>query len=297
MDQECFPKLWQWPSNPRSTSSSPCTTRKLGTLRTFAKIPRTTRLCATSGLGRWPRCRSTLAPRSTSTPSWRSPAGTYPRDSFPQRLLPPSDIQVRRGLHEALPRRFVILGHALHQRPPPQTPLVQVRILQTTDEIQLACKQNLAFAVHCALTQLPERFDDVSLFNAITSLSYMGDMRMSLFGLGENPNKISNIVRGSLERFRCLYKDTIQECSFVTGLPSGYERVDNAQLSRMPFPPPVNKILRSSPDKPLRDVVREAVSKTVRRTTWQQTLKGTITAGGFKSFRYAASKLVKAIRA
>ncbi|GBG32560.1 EH-domain containing protein, putative [Hondaea fermentalgiana] len=61
---------------------------------------------------------------------------------------------------------------------------------------------NLAHAMHTALLLLPDRFDDEALFRCISELSYAGDVRM---GLAENPNKVANIVRGSMSHFQSLY--------------------------------------------------------------------------------------------
>lgn len=50
---------------------------------------------------------------------------------------------------------------------------------------------------------LPSEFSETQLYETISSLSYSGDPRMKV---GENPDKVSNLVRPSLPYFRDLYR-------------------------------------------------------------------------------------------
>jgi translocator assembly and maintenance protein 41 len=62
-----------------------------------------------------------------------------------------------------------------------------VHIMKPNDEIELAMKRNFEQAIRTSLLLLPNRFNEVDLYMAVASLSYIGDPRMCL---GENPKKV-----------------------------------------------------------------------------------------------------------
>lgn len=86
-----------------------------------------------------------------------------------------------------------------------------VKILRDDPRVRLASQVNLASALRLALLMLPERFTERQLYERIAGLSYIGDPRMNSFLSGENPNKVSNIVRGQLPSFRQLYAPLMNE--------------------------------------------------------------------------------------
>ena len=56
--------------------------------------------------------------------------------------------------------------------------------------------------MRAALLLLGDTFTELDLYMSVAGLSYAGDFRM---GVGENPNKVSNIVMGNIPGFRALY--------------------------------------------------------------------------------------------
>ena len=105
-----------------------------------------------------------------------------------------------------------------------------VKILRDDPRVRLANQINLMSAVRTALLMLPEHFTERELYEQITSLSYMGDPRMT-FG-SENSNKVRNIVSNQLPNFRQLYVPLISSLPNVrfndSSVPTeqGWERED-----------------------------------------------------------------------
>ena len=87
-----------------------------------------------------------------------------------------------------------------------------VRILEKKDdpELHLSLRMNLTSALHTSLLLLPDKFHEAQLFMAIANLSYTGDFRMTV---GEDKNKVLNIVKPSLPQFRSLYAKEINKMS------------------------------------------------------------------------------------
>lgn len=80
--------------------------------------------------------------------------------------------------------------------------------------IPLAQQANLTSALRTSFLLLPERFTERELYMTMTSLSYMGDFRMSVPG-GENRNKIANIVESQSSWFRIMCADLITRLAVV----------------------------------------------------------------------------------
>jgi len=90
-----------------------------------------------------------------------------------------------------------------------------VKILRDNPSVRLANQVNLISAVRVALLLLPENFTEHELYSTIAGLSYRGDPRMSIGG--DDPQKVSNIVKHQLEHFRRLYAplvDNLPNISF-----------------------------------------------------------------------------------
>lgn len=82
---------------------------------------------------------------------------------------------------------------------------IQVLFLQkNSDALVAPLTSNLHSAVRVSLLQLPEEFTREELYETIARLSYSGDIRMRI-GIGENPNKINNIVKKNMQQFDLLY--------------------------------------------------------------------------------------------
>jgi translocator assembly and maintenance protein 41 len=110
----------------------------------------------------------------------------------------------------------------------------------------LANQVNLTEAVRVALLSLPEKFTEEELFNRIASLSYKGDFRMII---GENPNKVKNIVSSQMENFHRLYFGLLDDLPNVSILNNGnLQQSDNPRFRGLM----VKKLPKTMYDKVLR---------------------------------------------
>lgn len=129
-----------------------------------------------------------------------------------------------------------------------------INVLRDEPRIKLANQVNLSSAVRASLLLLPETFSEEELYREITSLSYRGDFRMAV---GENPNKIKNIVSTQSDYFQKLYQPILRSyhrhLSFLGPEGSGSIRQDvnpraRAEHARR-LPLKLREMLQSSYDR------------------------------------------------
>lgn len=194
-----------------------------------------------------------------------------------------------------------------------------VTVVKATSNAQLqaALHLNLHSAVHAALLLLPEFFTEYELYYTICNLSYSGDFRMLL---GEDKNKVRNIVLPQMEEFRILYKPVLQ--AFQTCLDFPPDKAESARIRQDISPLVKLHHLNQLPKNPQKGIVRywnrgnfqqdtedvlravaydpycgEVVKNSVKNIVWKssisQSLKGIATAGFIKSIKYGGRKLLK----
>merc|ERR1712080_50089 len=175
--------------------------------------------------------------------------------------------------------------------------------------LQEAMRTNLSSALHAALLQLPEKFTELELFLTVAAVSYTGDFRMVV---GEDKNKVSNIVKPQISRFQQLYSRRLDACTEFLQVQDGKCIQDTSPQIRMHhlerLPQCVRqKLLNKSnggqnvyqsistaPD--CGNIVRKAVGDLVAGTDKSQAAKGILTAGPYKATIYAAAKLSKMMK-
>ena len=194
-----------------------------------------------------------------------------------------------------------------------------VKVLQEVkdQEISLALKENLNSAVNAALLSLPEEFTEQQLFMSIAGLSFSGDFRMII---GENRNKVHNIIGPNIEHFRRLYKPIllssreIQYNSFSGKCQQNHDSsVIFSRLMSLPknlqqkllenfVPSGIESSHKETLEKLSKDkvkcskLVQRGIRSIVQRSSMTQSVKGVITAGGYKTLLYSAQKMTKMLK-
>uniref|UniRef100_A0A131XUL3 Phosphatidate cytidylyltransferase, mitochondrial n=1 Tax=Ixodes ricinus TaxID=34613 RepID=A0A131XUL3_IXORI len=192
-----------------------------------------------------------------------------------------------------------------------------VKILQEpTGEIRRAMALNHRTAIHTALLMLPASFTEEELYLKIAGLSYVGDFRMIV---GEDKNKVSNIVSGQLPEFRKIYRPYLETTEMISWNeetqmfeqrlgPEG--RLHHLNLLPKSLQSHLLRVWnRDGRHRDLEDVlqavagdphcaqfVEEAVAGVVWRSSWGQMAKGIVTAGLWNSLHYGSKKIIKMLK-
>ncbi|KAK2579664.1 hypothetical protein KPH14_011587 [Odynerus spinipes] len=198
-----------------------------------------------------------------------------------------------------------------------------VEVLVEPDEhsqIRTALVQNLHSAVHAALLLLPEHFTEIDFYKTIAGLSYSGDFRMIV---GENKEKVHNIVAPQLENFKELYAPILQHFEQYIDFPKSdqipvvcHQDTNPVtkihHLNQLPRSPQI-KLVRAWSQGPrskdtedcLRaiaydpeccEILEHCLKEIVWRSSVTQSLKGIVTAGFVKSVKYSGAKIKKMLQ-
>ncbi|KAI5956608.1 TAM41 [Candida jiufengensis] len=153
------------------------------------------------------------------------------------------------------------------------------------------------------------QFTEKQLYEQITSLSYLGDFRM--FVGGENPNKVKNIVTKQFDHFKKLYDPILQ--FFIH---RNYLVITDNDANNRVFKTNLNinsriklisclplhfrtQLYSKYPESSIKDIakdqnlaknIKDLISKTIIYSSVIQAIKGVLTAGIFKSIKYAIAK-------
>ncbi|KAH8924065.1 Mmp37-domain-containing protein [Atractiella rhizophila] len=204
-----------------------------------------------------------------------------------------------------------------------------IKILREDPRIRLDQQVNLANSFRTSLLLLPETFSEQDLYETIAGLSYRGDFRMAV---GENPNKVRNIVSNQLDQFRQLYGGFISSgfkhhVAFQSGPSTSVVGSEVRTLKQDKNPRMRADLTRKLPlglrgkiwgtyqgrwnlQKGLGGVKKETEEKVDENAVWQkivvdeeftkviddtfnQSMKGVLSAGPVKSLSYVIPKLKK----
>jgi len=178
----------------------------------------------------------------------------------------------------------------------------QVKHMWPGDVVDRAIAQSLHFnlmcAVCCAAILLNTKTcSEKELFTKITSLSYLGDVRMSV---AENPHKVENIVSGqanSMHQFSVLYNPIFQKLS-IDGLILLRDHHQNREIEFCGSPTDFFSCLPAqirgeAYPANLPDFLTKKLLSRNNTSSRNQSLKGIVTAGFGKSIYYSFQKLKK----
>ncbi|KAI7862574.1 mitochondrial matrix Mmp37-domain-containing protein [Spinellus fusiger] len=193
-----------------------------------------------------------------------------------------------------------------------------VKILRDDPRVRLANQVNLTEAVRVALLTMPEKFSDQALFERIAGISYVGDFRMII---GENPNKVQNIVHAQMEAFHRLYRGLLDDLPNLTVLGNDqyqqnqnprfrglmvqklpktlYEKVlylhrhETSQSNAILAHDKIELYQQIAASPNIGSYIDRALRDTISHTAITQSLKGIATAGPLRTSRYMKEKLSK----
>ncbi|XP_076442598.1 phosphatidate cytidylyltransferase, mitochondrial-like [Babylonia areolata] len=229
--------------------------------------------------------------------------------NFEDRLIKYGVISTERLVSDLLDWDTLYISGRLHKP-------VKLLILPENQDLISALQMNLQSAVHAALLLLPEDFCEEALYTTIAGLSYNGDFRMVV---GEDRNKVSNIVRPNMEHFRRLYESILQGEEHVQWHPQQGRLEQNpnhiTQYHHLQLlPKTVLLLLQENRTRPgshpdLEEVLKiyansshcdDSVARCISHIVWRssvgQSAKTILTAGARKSVLYTMKKLKKMIR-
>ena len=160
-----------------------------------------------------------------------------------------------------------------------------------TKKIELN-RQNALFT---ALLTLPEdKKNLIDIYVQICGLSYLGDTRMKF---AENPRKVLNIVEGSLDAFKEIYKTENEyfEINKNDEVVIEYDKLLN-DIDKLP-----SSLLEylGNDNKNKEEVCEKILSyftKLNKEESTKQTIKGIYTNGIVRSVKYASKKVLKKIK-
>jgi len=155
----------------------------------------------------------------------------------------------------------------------------------TNDNIDNLIYENRKNACKISLLCMKNNTLD-DLFLTICSLSYNGDTRMKV---AENPNKVSNIVGASKEKFKEMYnfKDlyTLNDEKIIFEV-----NLDN-------LPSSLDKYIENKENlENVKQKILEYLSNLNKNESKTQTIKGIKTNGVVRSAKYGAAKILKKFR-
>jgi len=181
-------------------------------------------------------------------------------------------------------------------------------------QLGAALVSNLDSALHTALLYLPERFTARELYLTLAGLSYTGDLRMVV---GEDKNKVANIVDGQTDLFQDLYNNRLKSMSsFLTVkddeiIQDCSDKSRHTHLNRLPkalvsdlvklwnkaeasHKTTEEVLLCAARDRQrCSEGLQLGIGSIVQRASTPQAVKGVVTAGPYKAMQYSVAKLKK----
>jgi len=157
-----------------------------------------------------------------------------------------------------------------------------IMIVEASKPIKDSIDNNRRMAIAATALISDERKIPMSEFyETLVSLSYIGDTRMKF---AENPQKISNIVKGSMDFFEKTYGD-----SDLLNRVKGY--VENKHSEKLVDMLPILLRAEISNNGNVKETIINYLTEKNKKESTLQTIKGIFTSGPVNSLAYAFAKL------
>ncbi len=155
-----------------------------------------------------------------------------------------------------------------------------ILIAQATEEVEQAIEYNRYAALSTTQLLIGEnKIDKLEFYMTLAGLSYIGDTRM---GIAENPDKVKNIVEGSLESYEELYGAKLKA--------EGNNFILDNNINIETLPDDLNEFLQQK-DANIPNLISEFLTTKNKSQSTSQTIKGLFTTGPIKSIKYVYEKL------
>lgn len=155
-----------------------------------------------------------------------------------------------------------------------------ILIAQATEEIEQAIEYNRYAALNTTQLLIGEnKIDKLEFYMTLAGLSYIGDTRM---GIAENPDKVKNIVEGSLESYEEMYGTKLKT--------EGNSFILNNNINIETLPDDLSEFLQQK-DGNIDSLISEFLTNKNKSQSTSQTIKGLFTTGPIKSIKYVYEKL------
>nr|ACO15051.1 MMP37-like protein, mitochondrial precursor [Caligus clemensi] len=197
-------------------------------------------------------------------------------------------------------------------------PVKLMELSQTDLELNQAIRLNIKSALHTSLLLLPEVFSEEDIYHTLAGLSYTGDFRMIV---GEDKNKVANIVGPQKEHFRSLYSKHLSYLSDFVGKASPESNLYHQDVSQsgkhhhLSLLPrhlqwylvrarnlrdgrrwDVEDVLRTvanDDEEEIGSLIRTGLRFIVQNNSISQAFKGILSAGPVTSVKYSYAKIKK----
>ncbi len=183
--------------------------------------------------------------------------------------------------------------------------IILVVVIKSDERINALLEYNRSRALIAAMCLLPPEFSEFDLYTGIAGVSYTNDPRM---GLGENPNKVVNLVTPIVGEYRKIYAGHLASLAPQFNL----RQQPNGGLYLQDMTPAVRiNLVRSLPSYLKMSIyqkcgnsaqispifIKGAIGGIVARAARGQFIKGIITTGVFKGVQYVWAKVKKTLAA
>jgi len=156
-----------------------------------------------------------------------------------------------------------------------------ILIVKANKEIENAIDYNRHAGIKVSkLIINKEKINKKDFYITLGSLSYIGDTRM---GIAENPDKVKNIVEGSMKFYNDYYGKSLKIIN--------NEVIIEKEIDLDTLPDDLKEYIDNHKENSIKDSIRSFLISKNKSKSLSQTIKGIFTTGPIKAIKYAKEKL------